>query len=92
MTRSSAHLVVYGPIPHPREWLIAADESAPAGYLKLASLSIAPRTAAKNPGTDLVSSQDIEALPSHIERLLRAYARLDSAGRVELIRLAEQLA
>ena len=82
----SARLFVYGPIPHPSEWLIAPDDSAPAGYLKLCSLSVAPRTA--SPGSDLVP---IEALPSQIERLLRAYALLDAAGRGEVLRMAEQL-
>lgn len=59
--------------------------------IKLCCLSIAPRTAAINPGSDLVASQDIEALPSQLARLLRAFELLDAAGRDEVIRHAEQL-
>jgi hypothetical protein len=91
MTRTSARVFVYGPIPHPSEWLIAPDEAVPAGYLKLCSLSIAPRAAAKNPGSDLVPHEDIETLPSQLDRLLQAYGRLDDAGRAEVVRHAEQL-
>jgi hypothetical protein len=91
MIDARARLFIHGPIPHPSEWLIAPAESAPAGYLKLCSLSIAPRAAAINPGSDLVASQDIEALPSLLARLLLAFEQLDAAGRGEVVRMAEQL-
>jgi hypothetical protein len=94
MTRTSARLVIFGPIPHPSEWLIAPDEAAPAGYLKLASLSIAARTVAKNPGHDLgpvVDRSFIEALPPLLARLLLAFDRLDDGGRTEVVRMAEKL-
>lgn len=100
MIDARARLFIFGPIPSPSDWLIASDELAPAGFLKLCSLSIAPRTAAKDPGSaqlvalqqeQLVPSQEIEALPSVLARLLRAYALLDAAGRAEILRHAEQL-
>jgi hypothetical protein len=83
-------LFVYGPIPSPRDWLISADEPGPPGYLRLAS--IAPPRAAANPGSNLVPREDIEALPSQIERLLQAFAKLDAGSRVEVVSLAERLA
>jgi hypothetical protein len=88
----SARVFIFAPIPSPSEWLIAPDEAAPAGYLKLCAVTITPRTQgnASACSTDLVP-QDIEALPSLLARLLAAFERLDDAGRAEVLRHAEQL-
>lgn len=87
---SSARLLIAAPIPSPDAWIVTPD--LPAGYLVLRSITIARREPAKIPGTLLVPREDIEALPSQLERLLRAYGRLDGAGRAEVLRVAELLA
>lgn len=56
--------------------------------MRLAGCSIAHRPP-KTPGTALAPR---EALPTDLERLLRAYGRLDGAGRAEVLHHAEQLA
>jgi hypothetical protein len=101
----SACVYIHCPIANPNTWRVSSDHEPPAGFMRLFALgSITRRTqAAKNPGSDLVPREDIETLlrggstagltlPSQIERLLQAYARLNAAARDELIRLAEQLA
>jgi hypothetical protein len=92
---ASACVYIHCPIANPNTWRVSSDHEPPAGFMRLFALgSITRRTqAAKNPGSDLVPrAQDMEALPSQLERLLLAFERLNAAGRDELIRLAEQLA
>jgi hypothetical protein len=84
----NARLCVYGPIPSPSDWLIAPEGSGPPGYLKLCGLSITPRTRSRS-DSDLVLAD--AGLPSQLERLLRAFQRLDEDGRTEIISIAERL-
>jgi hypothetical protein len=88
----NARLSVFGPIANPRDWVIAPDNVAPPGYMQLCSLSINRRSPAKIPGTALVPREDLDALRTQLQRLLRAFERLGAAERSELISFAERLA
>lgn len=79
---------IHGPIPHPTHWVLSPDPLPPPGHLKLAGATIAARTT-RSIGADLVSAK---SLPSQLDRLLQAFARLDDAGRDEVLHHAEQLA
>jgi hypothetical protein len=83
MTRLS----LYGPIPNPSSWVLAPE--APPGYLKLCSLSIAPR--ARGAGSSDLIPVDA-GLRAKLERLLQAFQQCDDAGRNEVLRVAEVLA
>ena len=85
----NARLLIAAPIPSPDAWIVAAELSP--GHMVLRSLSITPR-ARPIPGTDLVATKDIQSPLADLERLVRAYALLDAAGRAEVLRLAELLA
>jgi hypothetical protein len=87
----SARLHIHGPIPHPSTWHLSPEPEPPAGFMRLAACSITPRVRS-TAGTDLIPREDIEALPPDVARLLKAYARLDTDGRLEVLRHAEQLA
>lgn len=71
-------------------WVASLDAESPPGFIRLIGATIT-RTRNASAGSDLVPSQDIEALPSQLERLLSAFALLDVAGRAEILRHAEQL-
>lgn len=57
-----------------------------------ATIAPTPRETGKNPGKNLVPREDINALPSQLERLLQAFQRCDAAARAEIVKLAEVMA
>jgi hypothetical protein len=87
---TGTRLLISAPIPSPDEWIVGAE--LPPGYMVLRSLTLMPRTAARTPGTALVPTKDIEAPADDLQRLVRAYALCDAAGRAELLKLAEIMA
>jgi hypothetical protein len=87
---NGARLSFYGPIPPPSSWVLASD--APPGFFQLVSLSITHRQSSKIPRSNLLPTESISTLPSDVERLLRAYALCDAAGRAEVLKIAEVLA
>jgi hypothetical protein len=99
---TTARLLIVAPIPSIDSWIVAAE--LPPGFMALRTVSIAPRTSrgtstgtqrhpVKNTGDDsLVRAEPMDALPSQIERLLQAFARLDAGGRDEIVRITEIMA
>jgi hypothetical protein len=96
-------LLIAAPIPCPDSWLVAAE--LPPGFMVLRSITIAPRSKGKTPGSSLVRGEDIQGdasagtdlvprvqIPADVERLLAAWARCDAGGRREVLRVAEVLA
>jgi hypothetical protein len=89
-------LLICAPIPCPDAWMVAAE--LPPGYMVLRSITIVPSqrdgalSASKKPGTALVRSEDIQSATDDLQRLVRAYALCDAAGRAEVLKIAEVLA
>ena len=86
---------IHAPIPPPRSWIASVEAESPPGFIRLIGGTVAPRTpreTAKTPGTALVPSEDIDGLPSQIQRLLQAFEQCDAASRLEVIAIAERLA